>query len=347
MGNGFLMLLMASGYLLLLVFALKYLPQERWQIIAAMPVRRMEDRGWTGINFTYYGFILSTAVVAATSMFMILMLSIGIGMPKTALVAILGLGIGIPAAKIMARVVEKKKHTLTVGGAFFAGLLALPPALTACNSFLAAPIPIIPSLAAIMTCYALGEGLGRLACVSFGCCYGKPLHYCHPFFQFLFKRWALIFHGRTKKASYEGKLEGVPLVPIQAISSIVNGLLFLIGTALFMQGLYLAAFIVCLIGTQLWRIVSEFFRADFRGQAQVLSWYQVMSLAAVVAAAGSILILPSDHMQAVHLVRGFRLIWDPFTLLVLQSLWVAVFLYTGKSMVTGATLQFYVNHQLV
>lgn len=347
MDNFVLMLLFTSGYMLLLFFSLKHLPRERWQILASMPVRQKEDHSWTGINFTYYGFILSTAVVMATSLFMVLMLSMGLDLQRTTLIAMMGLGIGVPAAKIMARVVEKKKHTLTVGGAFFVVLLCLPAALNLCNSFFSTQIPIIPSLAALMIAFSLGEGLGRLACVSFGCCYGRSINSCHPFFQFLFSRWATIFRGSTKKVAYEGKLEGVPLVPVQALSSIVNGLLFLAGTALFVQGYYLAAFILCLTGTQLWRIISEFFRADFRGRNRLLSWYQVMSLIAVVGAVLLVILLPAQQMRPVQLIEGLLSIWNPLAILLFQALWVAVFYYTGKSMVTGATMNFHINHHLV
>ena len=41
-------------------------------------------------------------------------------------------------------------------------------------------------LAALAIGYILGEGLGRLACLSFGCCYGKPLDQCGKVVSILF-----------------------------------------------------------------------------------------------------------------------------------------------------------------
>jgi hypothetical protein len=41
-------------------------------------------------------------------------------------------------------------------------------------------IPLEPALAAMPVAYAYGEGLGRLACISFGCCYGKSLDQLSP-----------------------------------------------------------------------------------------------------------------------------------------------------------------------
>jgi hypothetical protein len=39
---------------------------------------------------------------------------------------------------------------------------------------------------------------------------------------------------------------------------------------------------------------------------------------------------------------GLRILWHPGLLLMLQGLWVASFLYTGRSKVTAATLNFHV-----
>jgi hypothetical protein len=36
-------------------------------------------------------------------------------------------------------------------------------------------MPIVPALAAVMIAYTFGEALGRLACISFGCCYGVSI----------------------------------------------------------------------------------------------------------------------------------------------------------------------------
>jgi hypothetical protein len=52
-----------------------------------------------------------------------------------------------------------------------------------------------------MIAYAFGEGLGRLACISFGCCYGVALPEAHPLLRHMFDRWHFVFSGSMKKIS--------------------------------------------------------------------------------------------------------------------------------------------------
>jgi hypothetical protein len=90
-----------------------------------------------------------------------------------------------------------------------------------------------PALAAIMIAYAFGEGLGRLACISFGCCYGVALQEAHPLLRRVFDRWHFVFFGDTKKISYASGLAGKQVVPIQAIT-----LLLYIGIGLAANGFF-------------------------------------------------------------------------------------------------------------
>ncbi len=62
-------------------------------------------------------------------------------------------------------------------------------------------VPIIPALAAVMIAYAFGEGLGRLACISFGCCYGVALREAHPSRDVFSIAGTLFFSGSMKKIS--------------------------------------------------------------------------------------------------------------------------------------------------
>jgi hypothetical protein len=95
------------------------------------------------------------------------------------------------------------------------------------------------------------------------------------------------------------------------------------------------------------RFVSEFLRADFRGAGNI-SGYQFLSLIALLVPFCLTVFLPPESF-AVHpnLSAGASLLWNPLTLLLLQLLWLTVFLYTGRSMVTGSTLNFHVYHHLV
>ncbi len=57
---------------------------------------------------------------------MILAASAGVPLSALVLLTVLLLAVTIPASKAVARIVEKKKATLTVGGAVFAGVVAAP-----------------------------------------------------------------------------------------------------------------------------------------------------------------------------------------------------------------------------
>jgi hypothetical protein len=93
----------------------------------------------------------------------------------------------LPAAKWVARLVEGKSCTFTIAGAFFVGIFVTPAVLHVFNLMLPGmglrPVPIVPALAAVIIGYAFGEALGRLACISFGCCYGVSLSAAHPILQ--------------------------------------------------------------------------------------------------------------------------------------------------------------------
>lgn len=346
MGNLWVLCLMVAAYILTVWVSLKYLPGERWQILATVPMLRLGDNSWRGINLTWYGFFLATALVSAALLFLVLMISLRIPVWETVVFVVALFAICLPAARQVARIVEKKKYTLTVGGASFAGLLAAPLLLLLANSVVPVEMPILPAMAAMAVAYALGEGLGRIACLSFGCCYGKPLESCPPWLRNLFRRWPAVFLGPTKKVAYEGKMEGEPLVPVQALSSLVNGALFAAGMVLFSRGLFLQAMSICLIGTQMWRTLSEFLRADYRGKGRISS-YQVMSLAAMAFTMVLCFLLPERNPAMLTLSDALVVFWCPFNILFIQGLWLLAFLYTGRRMVTGATLRFHVHQNLI
>ncbi|MBV5328280.1 MAG: prolipoprotein diacylglyceryl transferase [Chlorobium sp.] len=128
-------------------------------------------------------------------------------------------------------------------------------------------------LAALAISYVLGEGLGRLSCLSYGCCYGKPLKDCHWLTRKIFSHCFFVFTGATKKVAYDGGLEGEKLFPIQALTCVLYTATALISSHYFLQGRYAAAFLLSLIVSQLWRFLSETMRADFRGFGRI-SVYQ-------------------------------------------------------------------------
>ena len=139
-----------------------------------------------------------------------------------------------PSAKILARMIEGKSFTFTVGGAAFTGILVAPFLTRLLEALSGWPLPVLPVIAAIAVAYAFGEGLGRLACVSFGCCYGRPLADLSPAARRLLGAWAFTFTGKTKKIAYESGLDGQKVVPVQAFSAVINSAAGLAGTVLFL-----------------------------------------------------------------------------------------------------------------
>ena len=117
--------------------------------------------------------------------------------------------------------------------------------------------------------------------ISFGCCYGKPLDDAPAWQRRIFLGRSFIFSGRTRKISYEGGMEGIKVIPVQALTAIIYSCIAVIATTLFLHSLYGLSFILALASTQVWRVVSETLRADYRG-AGTFSAYQVMGLISIM-----------------------------------------------------------------
>lgn len=341
MMNIFFVIVLAVLLAMSLWWGFRKLPRENMQIFAAVPVRRKDTQSWEGVNLTYYGILIACAQVFAVSIMVILMGALDLPWTKTLFIVVFILVISVPSAGFVAKIVEKKASTLTVGGASFVGMLVAPFILLAFNFAGSYNVPMIPFLAAMITSYAYGEGIGRLACISFGCCYGKPLSECGQFIQKLFSGASFVFTGKTKKIAYESGLDEQRVIPIQAITSIVYVGTGLVSTLLFLQGFYTGALTIAVCCTQLWRFVSEIFRADFRGRGR-LSVYQLMSLSLVFYPFLIAAFFPAEKYLSSDIVRGLKEILSPFLIICLQGIWVLVFLYLGKSKVTGATMSFHV-----
>jgi hypothetical protein len=277
---------------------------------------------------------------------MVVILAASAGMPIFVLVLLttLLLAVTIPASKIVARIVEKKKSTLTIGGAVFAGVVTAPWIIMMVNATLGATFKFHVPVAVMMAClsigYTFGESLGRLACLSFGCCYGKPLSQCTGQTRKLFDSFNVVFTGETKKVAYASGMAGEKMIPIQIITAVIYAISGLAGTLLFLQGFAGLALVETLVVTQVWRVVSEFFRADFRGQRK-FSMYQIMALAAIAYTIALLAFLP-DPEVVVSLDQGFKALWHPGMVLFFQGVWIVSFLHSGRSTVTASKISFHV-----
>jgi hypothetical protein len=297
------------------------------------------------MNLTYYGVLSASAYTVGVALLLALMSSIGVPRFASCAVIVTLLGLCVPASRWVARIVEKKQHTFTVGGASFVGIILAPWTIALFNALLglfgSASAPVLPTLAAISIAYAFGEGTGRLACISFGCCYGQSLREARPLWGRLFSHFHFIFTGQTKKIAYASGLDGQPVIPIQALTAICYVATGLVSMALFLGSFYGAAFLLSVGITQAWRAFSEFLRADYRGD-QPISAYQIMAALAIVYSLLVFHALPSSKTIDPDIALGLQALWDPAMLLLLQALWVATFLYTGRSSVTASTLTFHV-----
>ncbi len=344
--NALLISILALLLAILLVWGFKNLPKEKWQILAAVPGTKRDDGAWTGTNFTYYGFFNAVAVVFATCVMIVATGAVSVPLSGILVVAGTVFAATLPAAGMVARLVEKKTSAFSIGGASFVGVIVAPWAVLLAGNLLGFEAPVIPVVASLAIAYAFGEGVGRLACVSFGCCYGKPLCECGGFLRKCFHRRHFVFTGKTKKIAYAHDLDGSAVVPIQAATSVVYCVSGLLGLYLFANGFFKTAFLEALIATQAWRFASEFYRIDYRGGGKI-SAYQKMSLCAVVYGFAITWIFHSQGVCPVDLFNGLKQLWNPALILALQLLGGVVFVYMGKSSVTGATLLFHVNREKI
>ncbi|OPY85689.1 MAG: Prolipoprotein diacylglyceryl transferase [Syntrophus sp. PtaU1.Bin208] len=326
-------------------WAFRNLPKENWQVMACVPGKTGGYEGRKGTNYTWYGFFLATAYVYGVFLFLLLMGSLVAPKAASLTLIVLVLIICTPLSSIVARLVEGKRFTLTVGGAAFAGLLLGPGLIQLLNKMpydlLNYRFLILPTMTAMAIAHIAGEGMGRLACISFGCCYGKPVSSLTPLLGKLIGPFSVVFSGKTKKIAYAHGLDGHPVVPIQAMTAILYSAASLLGIWLFLNQVYAAAFMVVIGVSQGWRILSEFLRADYRGE-RIFSVYQMMSLAALPYAIFLLLLFPQTPTGASGIERGFQSIWSPEMILFLQGLWSIIFFYTGKSRVTAAKILLYV-----
>jgi hypothetical protein len=339
--------LFLAGYL---AWGIRTLTRERWQILAAMPVRKLEGGEWSGVNLTWYGLLTANAYAFAVALLFILMGTVRVPLAGTAALAAAMLSLCVPASRLVARLVEKKTHTFTVGGAVFVGVLIAPWIVLLVNRTVGAgsgfQVPTAAVLAAFSIAYAFGEGLGRLACVSFGCCYGMPLKEAPQLLQRLFAGLSFSFYGKTRKIAYAGGLEGERVLPVQALTAIIHVGCGLGAILLFLHSRFVEAFALTMVVTQGWRVVSEILRADYRGGGKV-SAYQIMGAVAIVYGTSAMFLAPANSLMQPDLSGGIADLWHPGLLIFLQTIWLAIFFYTGRSTVTGATLSFHVHRERI
>lgn len=334
----------------LLAWGFRVLPEERWQMLAVVPVRKEHGDQWVGSNLTYYGFFIASSQLLSISLLLILLGSMEISLTGTLISTGALLAFCLPAARLIAKIVEKKNHTFTIGGASFVGIILAPWVISGTaillNHLDGGYLPLMPVMAAMAIGYTLGEGLGRLGCISFGCCYGKPLNSCSRFTQWLFARSGVIFQGATKKVEYESQLAGERLIPIQAMTCILYTSTALVGSWFYLSGKFTMALIFSMLITQVWRLVSELFRADFRGYGSFTA-YQKMGVLAVIYVLGIVALHQPQTYPVPVVLTGIKQLWQPEIIIVLQLTWLLFFFYFGRSTITSSTVAFKLSEKSI
>lgn len=321
----------------------KKLPEEKWQVLGTVPYKKEADGSWKTYTFTYYGALCATAYGIASALFIILSGAVGISLLSALFLLVPLLVVCMPLSRFVARVVEGQANTFTVGGAVFCGIIIAPWMVNETAKILevfgADHISCMEVLAALAIAYCFGEGIGRLACLSFGCCYGKRMMEFPRVIRKYFNKSSLRFYGKCKKAVYEGKAEGKHLFPIQVVTAVIYVVTGLSAVELFLFGMFTTAMVVVVAITQLWRFFSEFFRADFRGGGK-WSAYQYMALLAVSYAVIVYPFFREETPVGVALGDGLSLIMSAPALICLQTIWIVTFIYMGKSTVLDSSMSY-------
>jgi hypothetical protein len=98
--------------------------------------------------------------------------------------------------------------------------------------------------------------------------------------------------------------------------------------------------IVPALATWSWRAMSECLRADHRGNLRI-SVYQWMVLIAMAYLALMLTVIPSEGPTP-NLAAGLVKVTSAGVIVLLQVLWVGLFLYYGRSRVTGSVVSFHI-----
>src|SRR5215467_12111176 len=93
MSNVLFEILLGLFYGMLLTWGFHFLPREKWQIFASVPLVKDTSGRWMGLNLTYYGILMATACALGTAVLLVLMGSLRV--PTTGTLALIGVMLSI------------------------------------------------------------------------------------------------------------------------------------------------------------------------------------------------------------------------------------------------------------
>ena len=103
--NDYFILLFGLLCFVYLVWGFKTFPRDR-QFLAAFPEKKIESEEWTGVNLTYYGFLVATGLIVAVFVNFMLLGGLGIPLFESLVLVCSVLFVSVPSAKIVAYFVE-------------------------------------------------------------------------------------------------------------------------------------------------------------------------------------------------------------------------------------------------
>jgi prolipoprotein diacylglyceryltransferase len=129
------------------------------------------------------------------------------------------------------------------------GIIALPFTFTG-FAWLSARPPLL--LVDALACgLFVGHAIGRLGCLSYGCCYGRPTG----------SPLAITYRNPHTKAARVGGLHGVPLHPVQLYEALLDvGLVIAVNGAVILGAPVGVPTVVGMFGYSLGRFVLEFMK---------------------------------------------------------------------------------------
>ncbi len=334
-------------YLLIFIFSLicfKKLPKEKYQFLLVIPYKKINNEEWRSLNITYYG--LFNALGYSLGLFLCLFNFFALGIEKLDALynLILIFTICMPISKLIPIYVEKTKHGFTIAGALFFGIITTPIS-TFLVYFFQGKLNLfydnlLPILSTMSVSFLLGESIGRLGCISFGCCYGKKVEEVNnTFLKKVFNNFNTVYYGDLKKASYASNLNGIKTVPIQAMSVLINLILSFIGQLLFLESNYTLSLVITILGNQLFRFFAEFLRADYRG-SDTITIYQKMSIINIAIITLIIYIFPSNKGILLDIQRGINYVFEYKVFIAILFVFFISFFYTGISTATYSITKF-------
>ncbi|MCX8084594.1 MAG: prolipoprotein diacylglyceryl transferase [Calditerrivibrio sp.] len=327
---------------------IKYFPHERFQFLFAFPYKKLSNGSWLSLNITFYGLFNAIAYTTGSLLGVILMLSVGLKPIQILVTLFLIFVICIPASKLIAKSIEKSKSGFTVGGAVFVGVLISPVAVFVASLYgdWNWAQMLLPTISSMAIAYAVGEGIGRLGCLSFGCCYGKAVDDInHPLLRSFFERFYTIYTGRYKKASYSSNLCNKKTVPVQAAANIIYSIVAFLSIIAYIYGFFVLSTLLVTYTTQLYRFFSEFLRADYRGEGRI-STYQKMALLNMLIISFYVFLVNADNPKP-DINNALDQLSNGWFILSLIIIFCTTLVYTGVSTATYSIINFRLSSKAI